>query len=251
MSERSIEHSIKFSVKCISSGMKNNTLKEDEKITARDIYERLWKCRDFELTHLWQRSIFLTTFLVLCFTGYGTILLKLYKNIADMQKGVSITILHVAGILVAFLGLILSVLWIMMAKGSKAWYEMYERAIYSIESDTFYAQDVVVKKMKDDRLKNEGLAPPEDMNNCLLSAKAGAFSPSKINITIGQIAMLIWILVCISHVTVVLSSDLAYPAIPYLKVIIAFTCVIVATLLVAFFLRYWCKSSYISNAKKK
>ena len=28
-----------------------------EKILPKDIYESLWRCRDFELNHLWQRSV--------------------------------------------------------------------------------------------------------------------------------------------------------------------------------------------------
>ncbi|WP_300232445.1 hypothetical protein [uncultured Alistipes sp.] len=43
----------------------------EEKISIKEIHETLWRCRDFELSHLWQRSIFLSAFLILCFTGYG------------------------------------------------------------------------------------------------------------------------------------------------------------------------------------
>jgi len=71
------------------------------KIRLKDVYESLWKCRDFELLHLWQRSIVLTLFLVMC-----------------------------------FIGVIFSCLWIMMGKGSKAWYEIYENAITAISKIT-------------------------------------------------------------------------------------------------------------------
>lgn len=45
--------------------MTNNNL-----LTKLDLYERYWKCRDFELTTLWQRGVFLGPILVMFFTGY-------------------------------------------------------------------------------------------------------------------------------------------------------------------------------------
>ena len=100
-----------------------------ERITSKDIYTSLWRCRDFELSHLWQRSIFLTAFLVMCFTGYGSLLLKICEYVTDDNKYIPFCILSIACLCVAFLGIILSALWIMMGKGSKAWYEKYEIAL--------------------------------------------------------------------------------------------------------------------------
>ena len=53
-----------------NSSNQNENMAE-EKISIKEIHEKLWRCRDFELSHLWQRSIFLSAFLILCFTGYG------------------------------------------------------------------------------------------------------------------------------------------------------------------------------------
>ncbi len=36
-----------------------------EKFSINDLYAQYWHCRDFEISHLWQRSIFLGTFLAL------------------------------------------------------------------------------------------------------------------------------------------------------------------------------------------
>ena len=30
----------------------------EDKISIKEIHETFWRCRDFELSHLWQRSIF-------------------------------------------------------------------------------------------------------------------------------------------------------------------------------------------------
>ena len=39
----------------------------NSRITTKDVRDRLWSNRDFEISHLWQRSIFLNTLLILCF----------------------------------------------------------------------------------------------------------------------------------------------------------------------------------------
>lgn len=43
---------------------------EDNKVDGKTMLENLWRARDFEIEHLWQRSVFLATFLVLLFTVY-------------------------------------------------------------------------------------------------------------------------------------------------------------------------------------
>lgn len=51
-------------------------------ITTKDVRDQLWNCRDFELSHLWQRSIFLTTLLVLCLTAYGVVVMELVDKVS-------------------------------------------------------------------------------------------------------------------------------------------------------------------------
>ncbi|MBM6671177.1 MULTISPECIES: RipA family octameric membrane protein [Bacteroidaceae] len=163
-----------------------------EQITSKDIYASLWKCRDFELSHLWQRSIFLTAFLVMCFTGYGSLLLKICEYVADDKKIIPFCILNVAGLCVAFLGIILSTLWIMMGKGSKAWYEKYEKALYNIERDITYSTKIVARDMDDAELVHGSLPRPVPLDANLFTTNAGKFSVSRINIAIGQISMIVW-----------------------------------------------------------
>ena len=67
------EGSIEHSKGCGEmSNRKENEM--DIKITLKDAYEELWRCRDFELEHLWQRSIFLATLLVVVYPGYGSLI---------------------------------------------------------------------------------------------------------------------------------------------------------------------------------
>ena len=44
---------------------------EDNKLTVKDLYKEFWECRNFEIDHLWQRSIFLAVFLLAIAAGYG------------------------------------------------------------------------------------------------------------------------------------------------------------------------------------
>lgn len=46
-------------------------------------WKMAWHGRDFELSHLWQRSIFITTFIILIYTGYGAIWLNFLNVILN------------------------------------------------------------------------------------------------------------------------------------------------------------------------
>ncbi len=88
-----------------------------EQVTLRELRKDFYKIRKFEIQNLWQRSIFLATFTVLLFTGYGTFVEKLLS-----YDGSQAVIAHIICCLLALLGSIFSMIWIMMAKGSKAWF---------------------------------------------------------------------------------------------------------------------------------
>jgi hypothetical protein len=162
----------------------NNTkkdLNEKEKI----ILENLYRCRDLELNNLWQKSIFLAPFLILCFTGYGFLL---HELITKDDISLKINILCIA---LCFISAIFSILWIYMFKGSKAQYELCERAIANYEQRELnipYGYAMGTLRYND-----------IEFNNNLLSTKAGKFSPSKINILIGQVSLWLWIVCFVCH----------------------------------------------------
>ena len=66
----------------------------------------------------------------------------------------------------------------MMAKGSKAWYEVYERYIFEAEGLKI-----------PERYRLGALCRPWEMNGNLFSKKAGRYSPSRLNITIGSVTL--------------------------------------------------------------
>ena len=94
---------------------------------------------------------------------------------------------------VALLGTSFALIWIMMAKGSKAWYEVYERYIFEIEQEE--AEGLKIPE----RYRLGALCRPWEMNGNLFSKKAGRYSPSRLNITIGSVTLTAWLTVGLIH----------------------------------------------------
>lgn len=175
------------------------------RIEPKDIYATLWRCRDFELSHLWQRSVFLTAFLVLAYTGYGSCVFTQVGLDTRLSDGTYTTI-AVMGLLILFIGMLLSQLWIMMGKASKAWYERYEHAIYNLEHDNHFTMTVVTETMCEKEMMHGDLPLPSPCDRNLFSTNAGAFSPSRINIFIGQLSWLLLFVAYIAHTVLSLLS---------------------------------------------
>lgn len=174
------------------------TITENTKLTVKDLYKTYWRCRDFEITHLWQRSVFLTAFLVICFSAYGI----LGNNIMDNLKDVEIInksplywlCINFFALAISMVGIILSCLWIMMAKGSKAWYEIYENAIgaYERESSHYDKKNEEFKRIAGFNYVYQKEYEKLNFDQDFKSGKGGAYSPSKINWAIGFLMLKIW-----------------------------------------------------------
>lgn len=229
------------------------------KIDVLDVHQTIWRCRDFELTYLWQRSIFLTAFLVLCFTGYGFLLFEMIKeptckwplSIVANDNTLTNEVLNVVAIGLSLIGFLFSSLWIKMAKGSKAWYERYERAIYAIETDKKFIRHRAMPIGAFQYIYLDNFEP-DSVDNRLYKMDGGAFSPSKINIAIGQISMLIWILLFIIHCCIlsVLYYDFKWP-ITNIHYITIFVLIVFAIAVVCFALSSWVDSTAIEETKNK
>lgn len=229
----------------------NLPCKEKDSYSLRDVYDELWRGRDFEISHLWQRSVFLAVFMLAIAGGYGTYMMKVMfpsgesniekicgtlKNEAKTHgdyrncKKASIDIENEANqmkkaeisfkikklgniekykkltpIFLTYLGIIFSMMWIMMAKGSKYCFERYEFGINKIlENKKFSKEDKEFNPgIADDDIPHHGNLPePKDDDVCdyILSPLAGRYSVSKINITIGIVALLFWCCLNILHI---------------------------------------------------
>ncbi len=218
------------------------------KIEPKDIYATLWRCRDFELSHLWQRSIFLTAFLLLAYTGYGYCVFMLIGLDVNTPKG-TYTALAVFGLFILFVGMLLSQLWIMMGKASKAWYERYEQAIYELEHDNQFTMSVVTEAMKKKKVMHGNLPLPSPCDSNLFSTNAGAFSPSRINIFIGQLSWILLFITFIVHSILSILSDrvLTYGYKPCCIVIYAILIMLVFNITSYFFIRRMVSSDTLAG----
>lgn len=175
-----------------------NMFGNKNKINPIHVYESLWRCRDFELSHLWQRSIFLTAFIVLSYTGYGFVLMRICDCLFDKgSTGIGFIFLNIIGFLIALSGIVLSVFWIMMGKGSKAWYEKYEKALYNIERDDRFINSKV-SLLNESELMHGSLSNG-NINKRLFSTDGGNYSPSRINILIGQLSAILFTLAYVTQ----------------------------------------------------
>ena len=151
------------------------------------ILDNLYRCRDIEINNLWQKGIFLGPFLALCFTGYGVLLFSMIKECKE-EVLFKYNLLCFA---ICFVSVIFSILWIYMFKGSKIHYEIYERAITDFEKNQLQLEEkYVMGKLSKDNIQ---------IDKNPLTMVGGCFSPSKINIAIGQLCLFLWIISMICH----------------------------------------------------
>lgn len=168
------------------------------RISYRDLYFRFWSCRDFEIAHVWNRAIFLTAFLIACFAGYGTVLLAMVNTAGGCPRW---EIANTLAFCLTLIGIVVSVLWIMMAKGSKKWYERWENAIEAFRDSPKYknAFELNVDEIAGMKHSDIGGFKEPNASDCIFNTDGGNYSVSRINVFIGQFSLLIWILLMIGH----------------------------------------------------
>jgi len=165
-------------------------------ISEREIYKGLWQCRDFEIDHVWQRAVFLSAFLLACYAGYGSAIIA-FCTANDVR--IPFQLANVMLFAIAYIGLILSLVWIMMAKGSKAWYEHYEAAIKAFENNHINAfENNCHARVQTADETLVGFEVPST-SSWLWNTQGGAYSVAKINIVIGHVSALIWCALLVLH----------------------------------------------------
>ena len=211
--------------------------KKEDFLTKRDFYEQYWSCRDFEIKNLWQRSIFLGTFLVLCYTAYGAFFGKAFLE-GSFDENLAKWDFHVIACILALIGTAFSILWIAMAKGSKAWFECHEKAIVAIEKEL--VSTPCEKLYSGFGYRHRPFFNGVDLDDSIYSCKGGAYSPSKINIALGQLSLAIWMSVFAFHMAVVLTflffcyQDSCFCCCKFAIFIVFFVLAIIAFMLLVF-----------------
>lgn len=169
-------------------------------IEPSSFYERLWECRDLEIEHYWHRMVFMTAFLLACFAGYGGLIVAIIGD-----EKCKIPFLMANGLLfsLSIVGIIVSCLWLMMSKGSKAWYEEYEHLIeLFMKNRKKCFQSAVRKYLTLDYSSIDGMEEA-DLNDFLWSTKAGGYSVSKVGIAVGHLSVVIWSILAAGHYWIV------------------------------------------------
>lgn len=183
-------------IKCPHCGASIEDVVNDEKTkqsNLKDLYKRYQECRDAELKRFWEDSKYIWVFMAVCFTAYGFLMSKI------LEQGCSINHYHfVFSVAISIVGLILSYLWFKMAKSLKCWYEVFENAIWEMES---YAN---VFNFDSKYLIHNYWTTKEQENN--LS------SPSKIVIHISILLIIFWTCAIIFSLFFVKHFDLQYVA---------------------------------------
>ena len=99
---------------------------DSEKKKMREAYKRAWHNRDFEIDKFWTRSAYFWGFIVAAFTGYITVLTSEFGDTARAM--------NLDGYLAA-LGLLFSIAWLLVIKGSKCWQRNWEAHIDRLEDE--------------------------------------------------------------------------------------------------------------------
>lgn len=155
-------------------------------VSLKEIRDTFYHLRDFEISNLWQRSLFLSAFLVLLFTIYGNLVSNMFKG--DYENRLVLSEICCG---LALAGFVFSLIWIMMGKGSKAWYEIYERRICEIEEE----DDLGIPE----KYRMGASTSPREFDGNIFTNKAGKYSPSKLNIVIGRVLAIIWFIILVIH----------------------------------------------------
>lgn len=93
------------------------------------LYKRYQECRDAELKRFWEDSKYIWIFMAVCFTAYGCLVTKILGQDSAVNH-----YHYVLSVAICIVGFILSYLWYKMAKSLKYWYEVFEIAIWEMES---------------------------------------------------------------------------------------------------------------------
>lgn len=185
-----------------------------------EMYNILYGAYADEIKNLWQRSIFLGAFMVLVWSGYGALQLKAIEIIENLAQSTqncaqnaeqTLNLVYVTtSIGLCAVIIVLSWLWIAMAKGSKFVQEAHEEHIknFDFQNDNIknlfcdldsyeYVEHIDSKNNTKDKTLNPKL---NDNLLCRGVLQPYRYSPSKINIALGWASCLLGGVLFIAHI---------------------------------------------------
>ena len=182
-----------------------------------ELYKVLYNAYADEIKNLWQRSIFLGAFMVLVWSGYGALQLKAIEpKIVESTTPNLVYVTTSIGLCAVII--VLSWLWIAMAKGSKFVQEAHEEHIknFDFQNDNIknlfcdldsyeYVEHIDSKNNTKDKTLNPKL---NDNLLCRGVLQPYRYSPSKINIALGWVSCLLGGVLFIAHIMSIFCTTL-------------------------------------------
>lgn len=206
-------------------------------VSLKDIRTTFLQLRDFEISNLWQRSIFLSASLIVFFSAYGFLVSELIKNPNNNSL-----IKNEVCCGIALCGFAFSIIWIMMAKGSKAWYEVYEVRINEIEIE----EELDIPK----EYRMSELPELDKLDSNLFTNIAGKYSVSKLNIMIGIFLMFIWFIILVIHyVLAIVEFNHSMQNCVMHTIVFTLTPLFFLTILITALCNTWAKSNALKSKK--
>ncbi len=186
-------------------------------------YEILYTAYADEIRNLWQRSIFLGAFMTLAWGGYGALLLKF---ITKENGNFDINLYNYASLGLCAVIIVLSLLWIAMAKGSKFVQETHEKHI-----EKFIVNSDIAKELYCNLKDYECLSKNDDLFLSRKLLTPYRYPPSKINIALGWVSEYLAVALALIHFILLFSGIKLSCNLPTaILIIVAIVCVIMGIL---------------------
>ena len=198
-------------------------INDNDKVTPRDMFNYYFTSRDLEIKTHWTRVVFLVPIIILIMTGYG----KLWSLCITEDNDFPL-FYPFAFLVISFLGIIFSELYILMSRASKRAYERLEFAIESVFKQDELKELFISKELRDcdnsvnvditGKLVEDNSRKKKDVNESYpkfggfrddenklnrkakyLSVKAGTYSVSRVGICICIFLFLTFIVAYYFH----------------------------------------------------
>lgn len=211
-----------------------------------EMYKILYNAYADEIKNLWQRSVFLGAFMVLVWSGYGALQLKAIE--LKIVENTTLNLVYVnTSIGLCAVIIVLSWLWIAMAKGSKFVQEAHEAKIkqYSkrYKCNLFCDLNVYQKATSKGRQNKLSFICP---------LKSYRYSPSKINIALGWVSLLVSIVFLYIHLLI--QTSMREKIQEWISIVLStsfvFICPLIFVAILAFIIHFSIKSNSAKQASK-
>jgi len=157
-------------------------------VVQKEALKQAYEVRKFEIELYWKRATYFWTFIGASFVGYAA----LFNSSSHSKEGL---------VLLSCIGLVFSVAWHCVNRGSKFWQENWENHVELLEDNVYgpLYKSITMRPKIDKRRRAKALA---------FAIAPEQFSVSKINQLVSTYIVIIWCLLLWSASEVCLSCDI-------------------------------------------